>query len=133
MFARMSERLVRKVFPLRIFEKFILRGKTSNVCPSDNEPLVRYRPTNIVQNPSFPYPIPPFLLFLTLQPPARPSPFPTAVRRPHYPTSPMLSTTTRKSTKYPGKPFSEKTPFILVFSLPVRTFAVLKMSSNGKS
>jgi hypothetical protein len=29
--------------------------------------------------------------------------------------------------------FSEKTPFILVFWLPERTFAVLKMSSNGKS
>lgn len=132
-------------------------------CPLDNEPMVRFWPTNIVQNPSFPYLIPPFLFFLTtglvtlphlsdtrrlpgpsVTPPHPCSPAWTRSLEPLSPTRLLLppappsdpagpSKTTPPPPKYPEKPFSEKTPFILVFSRPGRTFAVLKMSSNGKS
>ena len=38
----------------------------SRECPSDDERLVRFWPTNIVQNPSFPYPSSPFSLVFNL-------------------------------------------------------------------
>jgi len=64
-----NERLVRWFSPFGSLENLSFGGKHLMSVLSDNEPVVRLGPTNIVQNPSFPYPALPFLLFLTIPPP----------------------------------------------------------------
>lgn len=99
--------------PFGLLENLSFRGKHLMSALSDNEPVVRFWPTNIVQNPSFPYSIPPFSLVFNHPPSFRPAPSILADRRrpgrsPSKGPGPLNDPA---APRVPREPFFRKNPF----------------------